>query len=118
MQISQLWRYPVKSMVGGRVDSVELGDLRWEHGEVGEGFVVLPPEDAAQFGHDVFGVGRAPTVVLEIVGRSEPFEPNPMVECRAHAVVDVSIGRPHGRAVRQADLDVAAVDVACRQSHQ
>ena len=27
MQISQLWRYPVKSMVGGRVDSVELGEL-------------------------------------------------------------------------------------------
>jgi MOSC domain-containing protein len=27
MQISQLWRYPVKSMVGGRVDSVELDEL-------------------------------------------------------------------------------------------
>ncbi len=27
MQVSQLWRYPVKSMVGGRVDSVELGEL-------------------------------------------------------------------------------------------
>jgi len=27
MQVSQLWRYPVKSMVGGRVDSIELGEL-------------------------------------------------------------------------------------------
>ncbi len=27
MQVSQLWRYPVKSMVGGRVDSIELDDL-------------------------------------------------------------------------------------------
>ncbi len=27
MQVSQLWRYPVKSMVGGRVDSVELDEL-------------------------------------------------------------------------------------------
>jgi len=27
MQVSQLWRYPVKSMVGGRVDSVEFDDL-------------------------------------------------------------------------------------------
>ena len=35
MQVSQLWRYPVKSMVGGRVESVELdhlgivGDRTW-----------------------------------------------------------------------------------------
>lgn len=27
MQVSQLWRYPVKSMVGGRVDSVEVDEL-------------------------------------------------------------------------------------------
>jgi len=27
MQVSQLWRYPVKSMVGGRVDSIELDEL-------------------------------------------------------------------------------------------
>ena len=27
MQVSQLWRYPVKSMVGGRVDAIELDDL-------------------------------------------------------------------------------------------
>ena len=27
MQISQLWRYPVKSMVGGTVPSVEFDDL-------------------------------------------------------------------------------------------
>lgn len=27
MQVSQLWRYPVKSMVGGRVDSIEVGEL-------------------------------------------------------------------------------------------
>lgn len=27
MQVSQLWRYPVKSMVGGMVDSVELEEL-------------------------------------------------------------------------------------------
>lgn len=27
MQVTQLWRYPVKSMVGGLVDSVELDDL-------------------------------------------------------------------------------------------
>jgi uncharacterized protein YcbX len=27
MQVSQLWRYPVKSMVGGRVESVELDEL-------------------------------------------------------------------------------------------
>jgi uncharacterized protein YcbX len=35
MQVSQLWRYPVKSMVGGRVESIELdalgivGDRTW-----------------------------------------------------------------------------------------
>jgi uncharacterized protein YcbX len=35
MQVSQLWRYPVKSMIGGRVDAVELdplgivGDRTW-----------------------------------------------------------------------------------------
>ena len=45
MQVSQLWRYPVKSMIGGRVDSVELdelgivGDRTWavrdlEHGGI------------------------------------------------------------------------------------
>jgi uncharacterized protein YcbX len=27
MHVSQLWRYPVKSMVGGSVDSIELGEL-------------------------------------------------------------------------------------------
>ena len=27
MQVSQLWRYPVKSMVGGRVDSIVLDEL-------------------------------------------------------------------------------------------
>ena len=27
MQVSQLWRYPVKSMVGGEVDSIELDEL-------------------------------------------------------------------------------------------
>lgn len=27
MQVSQLWRYPVKSMVGGTVDAIELDDL-------------------------------------------------------------------------------------------
>ena len=27
MQVSQLWRYPVKSMVGGTVDEVELDEL-------------------------------------------------------------------------------------------
>jgi uncharacterized protein YcbX len=27
MHVSQLWRYPVKSMVGGRVESIELDDL-------------------------------------------------------------------------------------------
>ena len=27
MQVSQLWRYPVKSMVGGRVESIELDQL-------------------------------------------------------------------------------------------
>ena len=27
MQVTQLWRYPVKSMIGGLVDSVELDDL-------------------------------------------------------------------------------------------
>jgi len=27
MKVSQLWRYPVKSMVGGRVDSIELDEL-------------------------------------------------------------------------------------------
>lgn len=27
MQVTQLWRYPVKSMIGGRVDEVELDDL-------------------------------------------------------------------------------------------
>lgn len=27
MQVSQLWRYPVKSMVGGRVDAIRLDDL-------------------------------------------------------------------------------------------
>ncbi|RLE25767.1 MAG: Fe-S oxidoreductase, partial [Actinobacteria bacterium] len=27
MQVTQLWRYPVKSMVGGVVDSVELDEL-------------------------------------------------------------------------------------------
>lgn len=27
MQVSQLWRYPVKSMVGGRVDTIELEEL-------------------------------------------------------------------------------------------
>ena len=27
MQVSQLWRYPVKSMVGGRVDSIDLDEL-------------------------------------------------------------------------------------------
>ena len=27
MQVSQLWRYPVKSMLGGTVDEIELDDL-------------------------------------------------------------------------------------------
>jgi uncharacterized protein YcbX len=27
MQVSQLWRYPVKSMIGGRVEAIELDDL-------------------------------------------------------------------------------------------
>jgi uncharacterized protein YcbX len=27
MHVSQLWRYPVKSMIGGRVDSIELDEL-------------------------------------------------------------------------------------------
>ena len=27
MQVSQLWRYPVKSMLGGRVDSIDLDEL-------------------------------------------------------------------------------------------
>ena len=27
MQVSELWRYPVKSMVGETVDAIELGSL-------------------------------------------------------------------------------------------
>ena len=33
MQVSQLWRYPVKSMVGGRVESFELDEV---------GIVIVP----------------------------------------------------------------------------
>ena len=84
MQVTQLWRYPVKSMVGGVVDSVELDDL----GIVGDRTWAVRD--------------------LERGGIRGAKKIGSLMQCAARDVDDgdVAITLPDGSEVRTSDADV------------
>ena len=102
-------------MPGGDSNSAMIGGKTEKSGN---GLVVLTSEDPAEFGDDVVGVGSAAAVVLEVVGGTKGFETHPVIERRAHPLVDVGVRRADGRSIRQRDLHVAVVDITGGEPHQ
>jgi uncharacterized protein YcbX len=94
--ISQLWRFPVKSMLGERPDSVEVN----EHGVVGDRAYALVDTDTGK-----------------VVSAKNPRLWPQMFQCRASFVETPSVGEstppvritlPDGSSVRSDDPDVDA----------
>ena len=108
------------AIVMGAGRGLEHGDLRGEHGEVGQGFVLLATEDAAELGDRVVGVrGSAQEVVRRsVVG--EGFESHASSEGRTDAFIDVVVARRGGRSVGERDEDVpgAVIEVRRGEPHE
>ncbi len=93
MHVAQLWRYPVKSMIGQQVDTVEIGPL------------------------GILGDRRWATRDLERDGIRGAKQLGPLMQCRAVDLApdettgagQVEIELPDGRRVRSDDPEVDAV---------
>src|SRR5690606_33838937 len=110
-QVLELWRFPVKSMQGERVERLDVGPLGVEgdrgYGIIGEGtgLLVSAKADARLF--EAFAWTDADGVVVRLPDGSERHAEDPDLSAALSEWLErpVRLARPHGTAAYDMTLD-------------